>query len=186
MPNSTLLMSRGCPILRETSHSMRGAVGLVMMYTWLAACAPAVTVTTPVSRITAAVADDLVCRTSSDNSVADMPATFKSFVQGGDSPQSIVVTFVGSWPKPSSGTQVGAFIFLEIDNNRVDLTSTNGGVLVHEGTSSSVSNGTHGFTFVTDPIAPGSHVAKIRWADNVLSGTGTICVQERSLVIHHF
>ena len=152
----------------------------------LPACAPAVTVTAPVSKITAAVADDLICRTSDDNSVADMPGTFKSFVQGGDSPQSIVVTFVGSWAKPTSGNPAGAFIFLEIDNTRVDVTSTNGGVLVHEGTATSVSNGTHGFTFVTEPIAPGEHVAKMRWADNVLSGSGTICVFERSLVIHHF
>lgn len=149
-------------------------------------CAPATTVTTPVSKITAAVADDLVCRTSNDNTVEDMPGTFKSFVQGGDSPQSIVVTFVGSWAKPTSGNPAGAFIFLEIDNNRVDVTSTNGGVLVHEGTATSVSNGTHGFTFVTEPIAPGTHIAKIRWADNVLNGSGTICVFERSLVIHHF
>ena len=98
----------------------------------------------------------------------------------------IVVTFVGSWTKPTSGNPAGAFIFLEIDNNRVDVTSTNGGVLVHEGTATSVSNGTHGFTFVTEPIAPGTHVAKMRWADNVLNGSGTICVFERSLVIHHF
>jgi hypothetical protein len=38
---------------------------------------------------------------------------------------------------------------------------------------------------VTQPIAPGRHVAKIRWFDNFLNGTGTICVGERSLVIHH-
>jgi hypothetical protein len=161
-------------------------VSLLLAWLVLPACAPAVTVTAPVSKITAAVADDLVCRTSNDNSVEDMPDTFKSFVQGGDSPQSIVVTFVGSWAKPTSGNPAGAFIFLEIDNTRVDVTSTNGGVLVHEGSASSVSNGTHGFTFVTDPIAPGTHVAKMRLADNVLSGSGTICVFERSLVIHHF
>jgi hypothetical protein len=161
-------------------------VSLLLGCLLLSACVPAATVTAPVSKITAAVADDLVCRTSDDNSVADIPGTFKSFVQGGDSPQSIVVTFVGSWAKPTSGNPAGAFIFLEINNNRVDVTSTNGGVLVHEGTATSVSNGTHGFTFVTEPIAPGEHVAKMRWADNVLNGSGTICVFERSLVIHHF
>jgi hypothetical protein len=166
--------------------SWSATVSLLLGCFALPACAPAVTVTAPVSKITAAVADDLVCRTSDDNSVEDMPGTFKSFVQGGDGPQSIVVTFVGNWTKPTSGNPAGAFIFLEIDSNRVDVTSTNGGVLVHEGTATSVSNGTHGFTFVTEPIAPGTHVAKMRWADNVLSGSGTICVFERSLVIHHF
>ena len=78
-------------------------VSLLLGCLVLPACAPTVTVTAPVSKITAAVVDDLVCRTSNDNSVADMPGTFKSFVQGGDSPQSIVVTFVGSWAKPTSG-----------------------------------------------------------------------------------
>jgi hypothetical protein len=56
-------------------------VSLLLVCLVLPACAPAVTVTAPISKITAAVADDLVCRTSDDNSVADMPGTFKSFLQ---------------------------------------------------------------------------------------------------------
>jgi hypothetical protein len=139
----------------------------------------------PITRATAKVADNVVCRTSSNNLVADMPDMSRGFVQGGTTSQEVIVTFTGTWPKPSSGTPAGAFILLEIDGTRVDLTSTNGGLLVHEGKASSVSNGTHGFTFVTEPIAPGRHVAKIRWFDNFLSGTGTICVAERSLVIQH-
>ena len=58
-------------------------VSLLLGCLVLPACAPTVTVTAPVSKITAAVADDLVCRTSNDNSIEDMPGTFKSFVQGG-------------------------------------------------------------------------------------------------------
>jgi hypothetical protein len=139
----------------------------------------------PISRVTAKVADNVVCRTSSNNSVADMPDMSRGFVQGGTTPEEVIVSFTGTWPKPSSGTPAGAFILLEIDGSRVDLTSTNGGLLAHEGKATSVSNGTHGFTFVTQPIAPGRHVAKIRWFDNFLNGTGTICVAERSLVIHH-
>jgi hypothetical protein len=151
----------------------------------LPSSAQTATAAAPVSRVTAKVADDVVCRTSSNNTVADMPSMSRGFVQGGVTPEEVVVTFAGTWPKPSMGTQAGAFILLEIDGSRVDLTSTNGGVLVHEGTASSVSNGTRGFTFVTSPIAPGRHVAKIRWFDNFLNGTGTICVAERSLVIQH-
>jgi hypothetical protein len=150
----------------------------------LSACT-SVTASGPVPHMTSIVADDVQCRTSSDNLVADMPGMTRAFAQGGGTAEPVVVDFVGSWPKPTSGTPAGAFIFLEIDNNRVDVTSTNGGVLVHEGTASSVSNGTHGFNFVTDPVSPGNHVAKMRWADNVLSGSGTICVAERSMVIHH-
>ena len=163
---------------------MYGSILSVLALSTLSACA-SVTASGPVAHMTAVVADDVQCRTSADNLVADMPGMTSAFVQGGGTAEPVVVNFVGSWPKPTSGTPAGAFIFLEIDNNRVDVTSTNGGVLVHEGTASSVSNGTHGFTFVTDPISPGNHVAKMRWADNVLSGSGTICVAERSMVIHH-
>ena len=165
-------------------HSVRGGLLAVLAFGALSACT-SVTASGPVPHMTSIVADDVQCRTSSDNLVADMPGMTRPFVQGGETAESLVVDFVGSWPKSTSGTPAGAFIFLEIDNNRVDVTSTNGGVLVHEGTAASVSNGTHGFNFATDPVSPGNHVAKMRWADNVLSGSGTICVAERSMVIHH-
>jgi hypothetical protein len=166
------------------SRNAYDAILAVLALGWLSACT-SVQASGPIPHMTSIVADDMQCRTSSDNLVADMPGMAGVFVQGGASAEPLVVAFVGSWPKPTSGTPAGAFIFLEIDNNRVDVTSTNGGVLVHEGTAASVSNGTHGFNFVTDPIPPGSHTAKMRWADNVLSGSGTICVAERSMVIHH-
>jgi len=67
--------------------------------------------------------------------------------------------------------------------------SENGGVLVHEGSATSVSNGTHSFTFVTEPIAPGAHTARMFMLDNVLGSpgvpNGTICVGERSTVVQH-
>jgi hypothetical protein len=149
----------------------------------LTACA---TTTGPVSGFSATVADDVQCRTSSDNSVADMPGTSVAFTRAGTDTAAVVVAFVGNWTNPSGGgTANGAFIFLEIDGQRRDITSTNGGVLASEGQSATVGNGTRGFNFVTDPIAPGSHIASILWADNLLNGTGTICVAERSLVVFH-
>jgi hypothetical protein len=166
------------------SCPVRDTLLAALAFVVLSACT-SVQASGPIPHMTAVVADDVQCRTSSDNLVADLPGMARAFVQGGTTAESVVVAFVGSWPKPTSGTPAGAFIFLEIDNNRVDVTSTNGGVLAHEGAATSVSNGTHGFNFVTDPIPPGSHTAKMRWADNVLSGSGTICVAERSMVIHH-
>jgi hypothetical protein len=139
----------------------------------------------PVTEFTAMVADDVQCRTSNDNTVADMPGTALTFTREGTDTASVIVSFVGNWPNPSGGTANGAFIFLEIDGQRRDLTSTNGGVLVSEGQSTSVGRGTHGFNFVTDPIPPGGHTATMRWSDNVLNGEGTICVAERSLVVFH-
>jgi hypothetical protein len=149
----------------------------------LTACA---TTTGPVSGFSATVADDVQCRTSSDNSVAAMPGTSVAFTRAGNDTAAVVVAFVGNWTNPSGGgTANGAFIFLEIDGQRREITSTNGGVLASEGQSTTVGNGTRGFNFVTDPIAPGNHIASILWADNLLNGTGTICVAERSLVVFH-
>jgi hypothetical protein len=143
---------------------------------------------------TATVANDRVCRTTATE-LETIPGTTVKFTQHGNKPQPVVVTFVATWPLPDAseipaGSQAaGALIFLFIDGNRVDPISNFGGVLVHEGTASSVSNGTHGFTFVTDPIAAGDHVATISFLDNVLGPfgvpNGTICVQERSTVVEH-
>jgi hypothetical protein len=144
------------------------------------------------ARITATVADDKVCRTRSDNLLEEIPGTSLTFTQCGKKARPVVVSFVAQWPRPTDSdlpagsTRSGAFILMEIDGDRVDLTSTNGGVLVHEGTASSVSNGTHGFTFVTDPLPPGDHEVKFFWFDNILEFVpATICVQERSVAIHH-
>jgi hypothetical protein len=115
-----------------------------------------------------------------------MPGASVAFTRTGDDTAAVVVSFVGQWPNPAGGgTANGAFIFLEIDGERHDITSTNGGVLASPGNSNTVSSGTHGFNFVTEPIAAGGHTASILWADNVLNGQGTICVGERSLVVYH-
>jgi hypothetical protein len=132
------------------------------------------------------------CRTSTfpgDPRLADIPNTSLTFHQGGTKARPVLVTFVAEWPIPTGsdlpqGSQsAGAVVFLEIDNQRVDVVS-NGGVLVHDG-NADFSNGTHGFTFVTEPIAPGDHEAHMLWSNNFLNGTGTVCIFERSLVVQH-
>jgi len=137
---------------------------------------------------------DTECLTTSSSGFVDMPGTVVHFEQGGTIPASLQVSFIGTWPQPGknlttplpSGSQpAGAAIILEIDGDRADIVSNGGGVLVHEGTASSISNGTHGFTFVTEPIAPGLHTAQILWAQDLANATGTICVGARSLVVRH-
>jgi hypothetical protein len=132
------------------------------------------------------------CRTSTfpgEDRVADIPHTSLTFHQGGTKARPVLVTFVAEWPIPTGsdlppGSQsAGAFLFLEIDNQRVDVAS-NGGVLVHDGTAD-FSNGTHGFTFVTEPVGPGDHEAHMQWANSFLTGTGTVCIFTRSLVVQH-
>jgi hypothetical protein len=175
---------------------------LVAGLLWLGAGAAADTATaqdidtpgTRLDRFTATVATDRVVRTLATQ-LEPIPGTMVHFFQHGGTPQAVVVTFVAEWPKPRvdeipAGSQAaGAFIFLFIDGQRVDPVSNNGGVLVHEGTASSVSNGTHGFTFVTQPIPAGGHVAQIFFLDNVFGPfgqpDGTIVVGSRSTVVEH-
>lgn len=145
-----------------------------------------------VDRISSRVSNDRICITTA-TTLEPIPGTTVKFNQGTN--DQVVVTFVASWPKPRedeipAGSQAaGAFIFLFIDGNRVDINSINGGVLVHDGSTNSISNGTHGFTFVTDPIPPGEHEAKIYFLDNVLGPpnvlNGTLCVSDRSVIVQH-
>ena len=118
--------------------------------------------------------------------MAVMVGMVATFTQAGPDTSSIVVSFQGTCSQLAGGDEtVGAFLFLEIDGNRADVTSTNGGVLVNPGPTNAVGSGTHGFNFVTEPLLPGPHTASLLWADNVLNGTGTICIAERSMVVHH-
>jgi len=137
--------------------------------------------------------DSFDCRTSTfpgENRLGEIPNTRFHFVLGGSVASSVIVTFVGNWPKPSGsdlppGSQpAGAILFMEIDDQVVDPVR-NGGVLVSDGSTTGVSNGTHGFTFVTEPLPPGTHVVKFFWSNNILVGTGTVCLFQRSIVVQH-
>jgi hypothetical protein len=139
---------------------------------------------------------DFDCRTSTftvpgDPRLAEIPNTRFHFVLGGSVASSVIVTFVGNWPKPSGsdlppGSQpAGAILFMEIDDQLVDPLR-NGGVFVADtGATTRFSNGTHGFTFVTEPLPPGTHVVKFYWSNDILVGTGTVCLFERSIVVQH-
>jgi len=149
-----------------------------------------------ISKMTALTGrNSLDCRTATfpgDPRVAEMPHSTLKFNQGGSIARPVIVSFVGTWPTPSTafGTlpagsaPAGANIFLTIDDQRVDDVSSNGGALMHDG-SAGFSNGTHGFTFVTTPIAPGDHEIKFLWEVSLLNGTGTICVFERTIIVQN-
>ncbi len=152
-----------------------------------------VSATDTINRFSSTVtADNRICRTIA-TTLQLIPGTTVNFNQG--SSGKVVVHFSATWPKPGAADipvgskAAGAFIFLFIDGVRVDINSINGGVLVHEGTASSVSNGTHGFTFVTNSIAAGPHVAQMYFLDNVLGAfgvpNGTVCIDDRSTVVQH-
>ena len=148
----------------------------------------------PLTKMDARVSTDRECLTTA-TTLEPIPGTTVNFTQGGAQAQEVVVTFTAAWPRPLAGdipagsTRAGAFIFLFVDDDRVDVVSDAGGVLVHEGTASSTTNGTQGFTFVTEPLAPGAHTARIFVLDNVLGPfgvpNGTVCVSARSTVVQH-
>jgi len=129
-----------------------------------------------------------------------IPGTRVNFTQRGKTPQAVLVTFVADWPKPrqeeipAGSFASGVSIELRIDDQFQDPISTRlGGVTLFESggveTESSVSNGTHGFTFVTEPIPPGDHVLQVIAFSNVLGQpgqpNGTVVVRGRSTVVQH-
>jgi hypothetical protein len=135
----------------------------------------------PIRTFSATVADDRVCRTLA-TTLEEIPGTTVRFNIRSSITEEAVVTFVANWPRPSADE-------IPAGSKRVDPISNGGGVLVHEGTATSVSNGTHGFTFATERLPPGDHVAKIFFLDNVLGPVGqpngTVCVDDRSTVVQH-
>jgi hypothetical protein len=186
-------------ITRQTNKPARAVIGTIVGLLSLGLGTEDVAAATfsgsaPVNNIAGRMTDDRVCRTLA-TVLEQVPGTRVQFTLGSATPQEVVVTFVAEWPRPRDdeipiGSQrAGAFIFLFIDGVREDLLSEGGGVLVHEGTASSVSNGTHSFTFVTRPLPPGTHEARIHFLDNVLGPfgdpNGTICVGKRSTVVQY-
>lgn len=185
--------------MNRKMHSITVVARLAAGLIWLSlngnfALAETLTSSAPVYRVTATMSDDVVCRTLA-TTLEEIPDTEVPFTLHSRKPQEVEVTFVAEWPRPRDseiepgGQRAGAFIFLLIDGFRVDFISDNGGVLVHEGTASSTSNGTHGFTFITRALPPGDHIASIHFLDNVLGPfgdpNGTVCVGKRSTVVRH-
>jgi len=128
-----------------------------------------------------------------------IPGTSMTFRQFNRT-QAVVVTFVGDWPKPMQqeiplgGFASGVRIRLQIDGTVFDPIGDNvccvtlfesGGVA----TNFSVSNGSHGFTFVTDPVPPGDHVLEIVAFSDVLGQpgqpNGTVVLGASSTVVEH-
>jgi len=106
---------------------------------------PTAAITTPIlraplTRVDARMSTERACRTTA-TTLVPIPNTTVTFTQSSPQPQEVVVTFVAAWPQPrpadtpAGSTEAGAFIFLFVDDDRVDAVSENGGVLVHEGSA---------------------------------------------------
>jgi hypothetical protein len=104
-----------------------------------------------------------------------IPGMERTFVLGGTANEEVVVTFQASW----SGTAMQfdtAFVRLTIDGV---VQPVNVSVPIFAG---SEGTNTHGFTWLSKSLAPGSHTARIQWRTDLGS---TFCVDDRSLVVLH-
>ena len=157
---------------------IRRQFGLVLTVLWLSAGTVAAQTTpstltpgTPVDRITATTANDRLCSTLTTDPVT-IPGTTVRFTQHlrGTDPQAVVVTFDATWPQPLSTDMppdtfiAGATVSLLIDGKISDPISQGGGALI----SDFASNGSHGFRFVTDPVAAGDHIATISYSAGIV------------------
>jgi len=137
-----------------------------------------------ISKVAGAERTDQVCTTSSSSGAAyiDMIGMSRTFTISGTTARSVVVLFQGSyWSAPPGHW---GLIQLTVDGN------VNPGpgksVLLYQynqdedgGAPQFVS---HGFNFQTEPLPPGSHTVKIRWA-GVGGSSGLLCVGSRSLIV---
>jgi hypothetical protein len=130
----------------------------------------------PISKFDAIDATDTVCTVSP--SFNNMPAMSKTFTQGATSSKPVIVQFEGEWFPAADGS--AAFIQLAIDG--VVQSGPRSVVAAHSPFGELPESETHGFNFISDALAPGSHTATIQWADN---GQGPYCVRVRSMIILH-
>ena len=87
----------------------------------------------------------------------------------------VVVTFQASWSGMAQQFDT-AFVRLTIDGA---VQPTNVSVPIFAGSDGT---NTHGFTWISRSLAPGSHTARIQWRTDLGS---TFCVDDRSLVVLH-
>ncbi len=106
----------------------------------------------------------------------DMPDMAKSFKLGGTAAQPVIVLFQGEWTSfmPGSGVLIQLAIDQFAQSAQINLAFRPSGEpdLVE----------THGFNFISDALAPGTHTAKILWKSN---GAGQVCVRGRTMIVLH-
>ncbi len=123
--------------------------------------------------------DEIVEACTTSSAFVNMPSMSRSFSVSGTTNQAVAVTFQGA--SSLSGEQAfdTGFIRLTID-----------GVVQGPGGSASGDvpmigvgeRGTHGFTWQSRPLTPGTHTARIQWRTDLGS---SFCVDARSLVVLH-
>ena len=104
-----------------------------------------------------------------------MPGMVQTFFLGGTANDEVIVTFQASWSGVAQQFDT-AFVRLTIDGV---VQPTNVSVPIFAGVEGT---NTHGFTWISSSLAPGSHTARIQWRTDLGS---TFCVDDRTLVVLH-
>jgi hypothetical protein len=104
-----------------------------------------------------------------------IPGMTRTFTLGGTATDEVVVMFQASWSGSAIEFDTG-FVRLTIDGV---VQPTNNAVPIFAGSTGTF---THGFNWISQGLAPGSHTARIQWRTDLGS---TFCVDDRTLVVLH-
>jgi hypothetical protein len=105
----------------------------------------------------------------------DMAVTFKL---GGSASRPVLVFIQASLAFPSEG----ASLIMRLTVDGVVQSGPDDVVVDLRPTGEPFPVSTHGFNFISDSLAPGTHTARIQWRDN---GAGQGCARSRSLIVLH-
>ena len=108
----------------------------------------------------------------------DMPGTSVTFRLGGSTSRPVMVLFGASWYLPNEGVELTVRLLID----GIGLVGSTDVLVAERPSGVSLVFGAHGFNFVSDPLAPGMHTAKIQWHDN---GVNFGCVRQRNLIVMH-
>jgi hypothetical protein len=173
-------------LARLTTYAVLAALAVVALF-WIGrasadggGASPAATINKTVSNVATGKADAVdatAMACTSSGSFTNMPAMSETFSFGGTASRPVLVLFQAEWFSFTEGARVG--IQLTIDG--VAQSGPAFVVVDHRPSGELHENETHGFNFISDPLAPGMHTATIQWA----TAPGTACVFNRSLIVLH-
>jgi hypothetical protein len=123
-----------------------------------------------------ALSNDIPCTVSPN--YTDMPGTSVTFKLGGTAPRPVIVLMQGQWFMPNEGVEVR--IRLMVDG--IVQSGPNNVLVVERPNGVALTDGSHGFNFLSNPLTPGTHTAKIQWHDN---GVNFGCIANRTLIVMH-
>jgi len=123
-----------------------------------------------------ALSSDIPCTVSPN--YTDMPGTSVTFKLGGSASRPVIVLMQGQWFMPNEGVSVR--IRLLVDG--IVQSGPNNVLVVERPTGVALTDGSYGFNFLSNPLTPGTHTAKIQWHDN---GVSFGCISNRTLTVLH-